>query len=449
MPSAAAATSNSVTSRRLNMPPIKKVKSVGQPLTKPRNDRKMQGAFGLGDDQEHWSRMKADAVKICLEEFPPNCLAESVKQKLALEKGQIKRLQFRGAQAMVKEYVWKIALQQWRKKFDYDVQYFQKRYPHESVKDIICNLIVRWNGEAGENKTRKFAEGRDLERLFCDLGQQAAKKRNTIDQSPHQQEPRPSHESRVQPLATNVNSTTKPSSVSSFNQEYLPLRKPRSETTRGNANFDWAHVLLDITHLDQTKPKPKHLAFTFICGSNSCAPGNIQMELIKKALRTQNLSADDFSLRLKGSQEELSWELSDLCVALTLWCRNRSHNELNVPLQLVPRDDRDTDVEMHQDESILSRRTQHLEPVERAISWHSESEFTQSIKSESRAPSPLQHDNFTIVESSISDQLRRPNKRGGDQDEETEPNLGCDQPSYPTSDSRPNKRARRIKQETE
>lgn len=98
--------------------------------------------------------------------------------------------------------------------------------------------------------------------------------------------------------------------------------------------------MLDIQHDDQTKGALNLLPFSFICGSQPCHPGNIQIGTIKKELQEQNVTAEDYILRLKGSAETLSWDLRSMCLALTIWHRKRSDSELDVPFLLISRDAR-------------------------------------------------------------------------------------------------------------
>lgn len=164
---------------RLCMPPIEAVKPATAPLTK-KKDADMQMAFGLGNDEAHWSRMKAAAIRVCLAELPPNTFAPSTKERLGLTNNMVKVLRYRGDLKEVTDYVWEYALKAWREVFGYDIQYLQKKYPAEDAKATILHLVQQWN-QSCDDSMRRYAHGRDLKQVY--LNQMARKSTNPFHAS--------------------------------------------------------------------------------------------------------------------------------------------------------------------------------------------------------------------------------------------------------------------------
>lgn len=130
----------------------------------------MAEVFGLHDDRKHWSRMKDSAIQLCQQELPPKKLPEKAKEKLGLTEEDCKKIQYSGNAQMTKNYVWEYLTVPWRKKYDYDMRYLQKRYPDTPVKDIICSWFSRLNSQDNfKDLARQYPEGRDIHRLYKEL----------------------------------------------------------------------------------------------------------------------------------------------------------------------------------------------------------------------------------------------------------------------------------------
>lgn len=170
---------NQVIFGRAQMPPIDTVRPAkAQQIS--RRDGGTCTAFGLNNDKQHWARMKADAVEICLAELPPLQIPVLTKHRLGLTADQFEDLKYRRDIQEIKDFVWEFALQPWRERYDYDIQYLQKRYPDQDVKELMCECVARWNEQCG-NSGRQFAEGRNLKQLYLELSTgQAASMRDTF-----------------------------------------------------------------------------------------------------------------------------------------------------------------------------------------------------------------------------------------------------------------------------
>lgn len=116
------------------MPSIDTVMPIDEKLPSTRHDATMVSAFGLENDKNHWKRMKEYGMKLCQEELPPQKLSVKVKQKTGLPNDEYKKLEYDDGVKATRDYVWEFLSVPWRKQFDYDIQYLQKRYPDASVK---------------------------------------------------------------------------------------------------------------------------------------------------------------------------------------------------------------------------------------------------------------------------------------------------------------------------
>lgn len=333
---------------RKHMPPINSIVTADEKLSSYRSDDTMMEAFGLTDDKQHWLRMKAHGLYVCQQELPPTSLPKNARKKHESDEEAIRKLQYNSATDVAKSFLWEFALTSWREAFDYDIQYLQKRYPDCYAKGVICGMFAKWNsGPDFKWLSRKHAKGRDLYQLYYHLSSERdAHEELTIREPAGPQEPQGTHNA----IEDHTKDAATAHSVMLEHQIARP--KDTGETTMNNGDVYWAHVILDIQHLDQMKAKLNRLAFTFICGPHPCVPSNIQMDIIKEKLRVQGVNADHFDFQLKGFADRLSWELSDMCVALTLWCRTRSELDFDVPLLLVPRESQLSNTQNIQEETL-------------------------------------------------------------------------------------------------
>lgn len=111
--------------------------------------------------------------------------------------------------------------------------------------------------------------------------------------------------------------------------------------------------MLDIQHLDASKVKLEPTPFLFVCRFTACIPSNVDMKSIKDELQKQGVTIDEFFLRLKSTSKDVGWDLRDMCTALTIWRRNRSSNEFDVQLYLVPHSTPNTEDVSDREEIIL------------------------------------------------------------------------------------------------
>lgn len=357
----------------------------------------------------HWSRMKADGMEFCQEELPPTKLAQSVKDKLGLSYDKCKKLEYCGATMTTRHYLWEFGLASWRKKYDYDIQYLQRRFPSANVKNLVCSLVSHWNFETSNKKLpRKYIEGRDIPQLYLYLSSKAKVDVGSATES--SVEPRDFHERSTLDLAYADEASNFKSDSSTLRTRYLSpkhMDKPVSSTS----NLSWETVTLDIQHMDHTESRLAALPFVFICRSVSIMPGEIRVDIIKEELQKQGVDTDEFSLRLQGSQEDFSWELRDLCLVLTIWRRNRSEYELDVPLLLVPRILPDINVSTSREENVLLRSINHFLTDMDKPTYGVETK-AQQLAEDDHATSPqFQTPDSETILVSIEDQVPGRNKR--------------------------------------
>lgn len=133
------------------------------------------------------------------------------------------------------------------------------------------------------------------------------------------------------------------------------------------------------------------------------------MDIVKNDLRIQNVHTDDFILRLRGSQKDFGWELRDMCLALTMWCRSRADDEFDAPLLLVPRDAQSSVIQNRAAESAPIDIMDTLPSIKVESSTNMEIHASQVVKDDSVASSPYEHHTWTTT-GSLSDgqaQLKR------------------------------------------
>lgn len=124
--------------RRLYMPPIDTVVPSDRPLPSDsslRGDRVMTLAFGLENDKSHWSSMKEFGIGLCQRDLPPKKLSFKAKRRIGVTNEDCKKLQHDEDSETTKDYIYEVLSARWRKKFEYDMQYVQKRYPDVSLRE--------------------------------------------------------------------------------------------------------------------------------------------------------------------------------------------------------------------------------------------------------------------------------------------------------------------------
>lgn len=219
--------------------------------------------------------------------------------------------------------------------------------------------------------------------------------KRTMRRGDHIQASKPWVVSRSQdklPIAshTEPNATSRPAAQLGTERSQDVFRKPADEAARTNNALDWETIMLDIQYQDSTKVNLESIPFLLVCRSMARIPSNVEMNAVKEELQKQGVVAEAFLLRLKGTSKDVGWNLRDMCTMLTIWRRNRSENEFDVPLQLVPCSSANTEHVADQEEIIVSDPVRSRMLTDQATSLQSPNRNIERSKSHRMKPMSAQ-----------------------------------------------------------